>query len=73
MKLETRTGRQRYRQQNTLLHGPLVVLQHEWHVKGHEITDDPFSAAMHQIERTEWRDARIEDVTEATQPTGRKD
>ncbi len=64
----TLTGRYRYRHHKPLLRPPVVVLQHEWHVKGHEMADDPFGAAMHQVERTEWRDARIEDVTATREP-----
>lgn len=65
---KTLTGRFRYRHHKTLFSEPVVVLQHEWHIKGHEMVDDPFGAVAHQVERTEWHDARIEDVTVNREP-----
>lgn len=59
------TGKRRYRVQPRLFRKPLCVLQVEEYVKGTHFTPDPYDFDGHKYERTYWRDAVVEDLTNA--------
>lgn len=61
----TRTGRVRTRLLLRWFRKPLLIMQVEEHKKGWYYGPDPNFGAI-DIDRTEWRDATVEDLTQLT-------